>query len=128
MDSRRKLSVPTALCSVAMAEHLVAADLIEFFPQPFRQLDLVGVNSLHALFEHILDARRQPGDAKYVGSAAFEEVRKLQRLRFAGRIAAGAASRHADSFARGPTYRAPVPVGPSSDLCPGKANKSMNVA
>ena len=37
-------------------------------------------------------------------------------------------SRHGRRLARGPTYSAPVPVGPNSDLCPGNASRSMHRA
>src|SRR5262245_14008835 len=80
-----------AFAQVAMAEHLVAADLVEAFPQPLDQLHLAVMNLVEALLLHILDAGRETGDAQDVGRAAFEEIRILARLRFAGRIAAGAA-------------------------------------
>ena len=66
----------------------------------------------------------QSGDAEDVGRAAFEEVGEFARLRLAGRIAAGAAlAPGAATRARGPTYRTPVPVGPSSDLWPGNGQQ-----
>ena len=93
------------------------------------QLDLVRVDRLQAALLDVLDAGDQAGDAEHVRRAAFEEVREL----------ASAASRWtsrrrcrpratAAPCARGPTYSAPVPVGPSSDLWPGNASRSMCIA
>src|SRR5262245_15626089 len=80
-----------ALGHVAMTVDLVAAHLVKPAPQALGQTDLVGVDLVDAAFLHILDARGEAGDAEHVGRTALEEVGELARLRFAGRIAAGAA-------------------------------------
>src|SRR5262249_30685144 len=76
---------------VVMAEHLVTADLLQPPPEPVRQRDLMFTDVVESLFLHVLHSRSQPGDAEHIGGAAFEEVRKLARLRLAGRVTAGAA-------------------------------------
>src|SRR5262249_56970761 len=76
---------------VAVAEHLVTADLIQTAPQPLRQRRLVSVDLLQSLFHDVLPSRGQPGDPAHVARAAFEEVGELARLRLAGRVAARAA-------------------------------------
>ena len=125
--SLRKLSVPTRRAVVAVAEHLVAADLVQPPPQPLDQRrPRARGSSSSPCSLNVLDARGQAGDAEHVGRAAFEEVRELARLRLAGRVAAGAAlAPGAARWRAAPTYSAPVPVGPSSDLCPGNASRSM---
>ena len=71
------------------------------------QRRLVAVDRLHAAFLHVLDARREAGDAEHVGRAAFEEVGELARLRFAGRVAAGAALAPGAALARAARRTAP---------------------
>src|SRR5206468_2188420 len=76
---------------VAMAEDFVATDLVESLPEAFDQIDLVAMDLGETLICDILDPGRQPGDAENIGSSAFEEVRIVARLCFAGGITAGAA-------------------------------------
>src|ERR1044072_3649437 len=74
-----------------MAEHFVAADVIQALPQALDQVHLLMMDFFESLFLHILDAGSQTGDAEDVWRAAFEEVGIIARLRFAGAFAAAAA-------------------------------------
>ena len=118
--------MPTRRAGSRVAEDLEAGHLVQSPPQPVAQFDLVLVDRLQAAFLDVVEARDQPGDAEHVRRAAFEEVRELRRLRLAGRVAAGAALAPGPQLARaGRRTERPVPVGPSSDLWPGKASRSM---
>src|SRR5437660_8994503 len=91
-----------APAGISVAEHLILRHFVQPPPQPLRQLHLVSVDLGHALFLDILDPSGESGDAEHVGGAAFEEIRKLSRLRFAGRVAAGAAFPPGANLGAGP--------------------------
>ena len=127
--SDRKLSVLTRRDGSRPPYTGHAVDLLQPPAEAFDQLIFMGVDVVHALLLHIANARGEAGHAEHVGRAAFEEVRAT---RF-GCVSLEESppvppSRHALGVARGPTYSAPVPVGPNSDLWPGNASKSMHMA
>src|SRR5262245_27591931 len=80
-----------ALGHIAMAVDLVTAHLVKPSPQPLGQTDFMRVDLVDAAFLHVVDSRTEAGDAEHVGRTAFEEIGELAGLRFARRIATGAA-------------------------------------
>ena len=109
---------------VAMAEHLVAADLVQPPPEPFDQFDFVRVNLAPAPCSctYWMPAAR-PATPRTLGVPPFEEVRELARLRFAGRVAAGAALAPGADIARGPDVQGAGAGRPQQRLVAGKGEQ-----
>ena len=76
---------------VAVAVDCYPLKLVQPPPEPFDQFHLVPMDRVQPSLFDELNAGEQPGDAVYVGRAAFEVVREFFRLRLAGRVAAGPA-------------------------------------
>ena len=114
--------------SVTVTEHLIAANFVDFVPQPIDQFDFMSVDCLHAFFEDKLNASGEPGHTMNIGRAPFQEKWQLARLRFAGRIAAGAPFTPGCHLGPRPDIESAGAGRPRRDLCPGKASRSMNMA
>src|SRR5882762_1604184 len=83
----------------------------------------MGPDLLDSLADDVLDAGRQSGDAENVGSAPFEEVRELARLRFAGRVAAGASFTPDADFGARPHIESAGAGGAQQRLVPGESEQ-----
>src|SRR5262249_51230111 len=94
LRSRQHLAAETQRADtpfgIAMAEDLESYQRLQLLPKSLGKLHFMTADLVGSLLLHEADAGCQSGDAEDVRGAALEEVRELARLRFAGRIAAGA--------------------------------------
>ena len=128
-DSLRKLMRADPAGMVAVAEDRDPVDFVQPPPKPLDQLHLVAVDRFQAAFLDVLDAGNQARRCR---------ARSACRLRGSTGNSFGCVSldesppvppsRQAAASPAGRRRAPRVPVGPNSDLWPGKASKSMCIA